>query len=75
MAKSVEISFADTGSGISPEHKNRIFDPYFTTKEKGTGLGLATIHRILQDHRGSMEVDSREGRGTTVTIYLPEKEG
>jgi len=74
LAKSVEISFTDTGSGISPEHKSKIFDPYFTTKEEGTGLGLATVHRIVRDHGGSVEVDSQEGKGTGITIFLPGNE-
>jgi len=73
--KTVEISFTDTGCGISPEHKSKIFNPYFTTKEEGSGLGLATVHRIIRDHGGNVEVDSQEGKGTNVTIYLPGDEG
>ena len=49
----------------------RIFDPFFTTKDKGLGLGLAICHRILEEHRGAIQLESAEGRGTLVTCFLP----
>jgi signal transduction histidine kinase len=69
----VEVVIRDTGTGIAPEHIERIFDPFFSTKGvgKGTGLGLAISRRIVEDHHGSIEVDSAVGRGTTFTIWLP----
>jgi PAS domain S-box-containing protein len=66
-----EISIADTGQGMTPEVAENIFQPYFTTKEKGTGLGLAICQSIIQEHGGSISVDSSLGRGTTFTIQLP----
>jgi two-component system NtrC family sensor kinase len=69
----VEIRIQDTGTGISPENLKKIFDPFFTTKEigKGTGLGLHVVHSIVEKHRGTVEVTSEVGRGTTFTISLP----
>jgi two-component system sensor kinase FixL len=66
-----EISIADTGEGIPPEVADNIFQPYYTTKEKGTGLGLAICQSIVQEHGGSISVDSALGQGTTFTIRLP----
>lgn len=67
----VRITFTDTGTGISPEDIGRIFDPYFTTKENGTGLGLSTSHSIISKHGGCIDVASRDGAGTAVSIFLP----
>ena len=69
----VRIEVTDNGRGISDEKLKRIFDPFFTTKgeEKGTGLGLSICHRIVEQHRGHMEVESTSGRGTTFRIFLP----
>jgi PAS domain S-box-containing protein len=67
----VEISISDQGTGISAEHLTRIFDPYFTTKEKGSGLGLASAYSIIKNHGGLMRVQSEIGKGTTFFIYLP----
>jgi len=67
----VRISVADTGEGIPPEHIGRIFDPYFTTKLQGHGLGLATVFSIIRRHQGHIEVESTLGRGSTFTIWLP----
>lgn len=67
----VTIAISDTGAGISPEIKERIFEPYFTTKEEGTGLGLAMSAKIIEDHRGQIEVSSKPGHGTTVILNLP----
>lgn len=65
------IRFADTGQGIAPENLEKIFNPFFTTRQEGTGLGLAITHRIVQSHGGRLEVESRLGEGTTLTLYLP----
>ncbi len=67
----VQISFADTGSGISPEDIEKIFQPYFTTKDLGIGLGLAITERIVKAHNGEILVKSIEGEGTTFTVRLP----
>jgi PAS domain S-box-containing protein len=67
----VLISIRDSGSGVPEESRERIFDPYFTTKEKGSGLGLATSHSIIRNHDGIIDVESRPGEGATFTIYLP----
>ncbi len=70
-AKTVEISFTDTGCGIPAGEVNDIFDPFFTTREEGVGLGLSITHRIIDNHQGSIKVESREGKGTTFTIVIP----
>jgi signal transduction histidine kinase/CheY-like chemotaxis protein len=67
----VEISIRDQGTGIPAEHLMRVFDPYFTTKEKGSGLGLATSYSIVKNHGGLVRVQSEVGKGTTFFIYLP----
>ena len=66
----MELSFRDTGIGISRENLYKVFEPLFTTKPKGTGLGLATCQNIIRAHKGVMEVDSEAGKGTTVTVKL-----
>ncbi|MBS1818777.1 MAG: PAS domain-containing protein [Acidobacteria bacterium] len=68
----VRITVADTGIGIKPEHLKRIFDLYFTTKEKGSGIGLSMVYRTVQMHDGEIEVQSTPGKGTTFTIVLPQ---
>ncbi len=65
------ITVQDTGRGMSPEVKRRIFEPFFTTKKKGTGLGLFHVQEIVKSSGGWIEVDSKEGEGTTFRIYLP----
>ena len=65
-------SFADTGVGIKPEHLQRIFDLYFTTKEKGSGIGLSMVYRTVQMHDGEIEVQSTPGAGTTFRVLLPQ---
>jgi len=73
----IEIIFKDTGTGIPKENLQKIFHPFFTTKEKGTGLGLAIVHNIIESHKGTIEVESKEGKGTAFAISLPiiKKEG
>ncbi|MGD0263780.1 MAG: ATP-binding protein [Candidatus Methylomirabilota bacterium] len=66
-----EVVITDTGQGIPPEHLSNIFDPFFSTKEKGTGLGLSVVYGIVEKHGGKIAVESRVGRGTTVTLRFP----
>jgi two-component system, NtrC family, sensor histidine kinase PilS len=67
----VYLLVTDRGSGIAEEHLPKIFEPFFTTKPGGTGLGLATVHRMIQQHGGCIEVRSAPGQGTTFTLLLP----
>lgn len=67
----VWISVSDTGHGIPQDKINRIFEPYFSTREKGTGLGLMLVNRIIQDHSGRIEIESPPGKGATFRIWLP----
>jgi len=67
----VRIHFHDTGSGIETDHLDKIFEPYFTTKKLGIGLGLALTKRVLDEHGGTISVSSRRGTGTTFTVSLP----
>lgn len=68
---SVEIKIIDSGCGISSKDISCIFDPFFTRREDGTGLGLSVVHRIVEEHKGSIEVESELKKGTTFTITLP----
>jgi two-component system sensor histidine kinase HydH len=65
------VSIVDSGAGMSPEMVSKIFDPFYTTKKKGTGLGLAVCRKIIEDHGGEISVQSEEGKGTEVTFILP----
>ena len=67
----VKITITDTGTGIAKEHLARIFDPYFTTKQTGSGLGLASSYSIIHKHNGHIQAQSTKGEGTTFTLYLP----
>jgi len=71
------VTVADTGVGMSAEVRDHAFEPFFTTKgaAEGTGLGLATVHGIITEAGGTVELDSEPGAGTTVTIFLPAAEG
>ncbi len=71
----IRIAITDHGLGIPEEHLPRIFDPYFTTKQRGSGLGLATAYSIVTRHDGYMTVDSELGKGSTFFVYLPAAEG
>jgi signal transduction histidine kinase len=66
----VTVSIGDTGCGISWENKAKIFEPYFTTKKMGTGLGLTLVFKIIKEHRGEISIDSKEGVGTTFSVML-----
>lgn len=70
----LRISIKDSGTGIPQENLSRIFDPYFTTKAAGSGLGLATAYSIIKKHGGHISVESEVGTGTTFTVYLPRSE-
>jgi two-component system, cell cycle sensor histidine kinase and response regulator CckA len=70
----VKITIEDQGIGIPKEYLPKIFDPYFTTKRKGSGLGLATAYSIIRNHNGYIEVESESGRGTKFYIYIPASE-
>lgn len=69
--EAVWVSVADTGGGIPQEQINRIFEPFYTTKKKGTGLGLMIVQRIIRAHSGRIELDSHVGQGTTFRLWLP----
>jgi CheY-like chemotaxis protein len=70
----VKITVEDQGVGIAQEHLSKIFDPYFTTREKSSGLGLASVHSIIKNHDGYIGVESEIGVGTKFYIYLPAME-
>jgi len=67
----VLVSFTDTGGGMSPENLSHVFEPYFTTKASGSGLGLLIVRRIVREHGGELSIESNEGKGLTLTIRLP----
>lgn len=72
--KFVDIEVADTGAGIPAENLEKIFEPYFSTKDTGTGLGLAIVHKIVDIHGGTITVDSKTGEGTKFTVRLPRSD-
>jgi len=67
----VKLIFQDQGTGIEKQHIKKVFDPYFTTKSKGSGLGLTVVYAVIDKHKGRIAVDSEPGTGTTFSIYLP----
>src|SRR3989442_7399998 len=67
----VIVRFTDTGGGISAANLSRVFEPYFTTKTSGTGLGLLIVRRIVREHGGELSIESSEGKGLTLAIRLP----
>jgi signal transduction histidine kinase len=75
--ETLRIEIADTGSGISEEEAKKIFEPFYTTKEQGLGLGMPYSKKIIDQHGGTFSLDSRPGEGTTISIALPagKKEG
>ena len=66
-----EVQFVDEGQGIPEVTRAQLFTPFFTTKDRGLGLGLALCHRILEEHKGTIQVESAPERGTTVSCFLP----
>jgi two-component system sensor histidine kinase PilS (NtrC family) len=70
-ARETTVSVTDDGAGIAPEHVARMFEPFFTTRAKGTGLGLATCHAIVAEHGGRIDVETEVGKGTKMTVTLP----
>jgi len=73
IANTLEISIQDTGPGIPEEKLKHLFDPFYTTKEKGTGLGLFIVHQIIQNNRGKIVINSDVSKGTTVRVIFPHK--
>jgi len=69
----LEIQVADTGRGITAEAKDKLFLPYYSTKGRGTGMGLAIVHRIVADHQGTIRVEDNLPHGTVVTLELPTR--
>jgi signal transduction histidine kinase len=67
----VLIRCSDTGGGISAENLSRVYEPYFTTKSTGSGLGLLIVRRIVREHGGELSIQSTDGKGLTLTIRLP----
>lgn len=67
----VRLSFEDTGKGISPEQMGKLFQPFSTTRATGTGLGLLIVRRIIREHGGEIDIESRAGKGTCVSLWLP----
>jgi signal transduction histidine kinase len=71
MGTQLRLTIQDNGIGIPPEHMARLFEPFFTTKPNGTGLGLLITRRIIQEHRGTITVESQPDKGTSFQITLP----
>jgi signal transduction histidine kinase len=69
----VDLEISDTGKGLTPEECERLFTPYYTTKQHGTGLGLAIVQSVVSDHGGSISVESETSVGTSFHIHLPGK--
>jgi len=74
QGKGIKIDFQDTGEGISAENAKKIFNPFFTTKDHGSGLGLSIVKGIIESHQGHIAIDSNFGQGAKVSIVLPEVE-
>jgi signal transduction histidine kinase len=72
----ISLTVRDTGTGISEEHLSKIFEPYFTTKPTGSGLGLTLVFKIIREHQGEITVKSKVGEGTSfiITLPIPQKE-
>ena len=71
LRSKIRLDVGDTGCGLSEEQKKHVFDPFFTTKDDGVGLGLSVSHGIIQEHDGTIDVESAEGRGTVFHVELP----
>ena len=70
----LEVWVTDSGHGIAPDDLTHVFEPFFSTKPGGTGLGLSLVHRIVQEHGGEVDVRSTPGLGTTFTVTLPARD-
>ncbi|HZW82001.1 MAG TPA: ATP-binding protein, partial [Candidatus Deferrimicrobium sp.] len=70
-AEQVLVAIRDSGCGIPGEHTEKLFDPFFTTRENGTGLGLAIVHQLVDLHGGRVKVSSKIGEGTEFVVYMP----
>jgi len=71
----VKLIIKDSGIGITEKDFNQIFDPFFSTKEQGSGLGLSIVYKLIEAHQGEIKVESKEGKGTKLVIFLPQKRG
>jgi signal transduction histidine kinase len=71
QAQRLKLTVQDSGAGIAPEDLPRVFDPFFSTKPQGTGMGLTAVYHIIANHLGEIEIDSTPGQGTAVHIWLP----
>jgi len=69
----VEIRVTDTGRGMPPAMQDRIFEPFFTTKDNGTGLGLSVVYGVVQNHKGFIDLETEEGKGTTFSLFFPTR--
>ena len=74
-AEGARITVRDEGAGISPANRERLFEPFFTTRPEGTGLGLSVSYGIVRSHGGRIDVESEPGRGATFTVTLPAAGG
>jgi signal transduction histidine kinase len=74
LADRLEIDVIDRGSGIAPKDRESIFNPFFTTKSSGVGLGLAIVSKIVDEHGGQITVESEPGAGSVFRVFLPMKE-
>ena len=72
--KYLEILISDTGCGIEEKNQDKVFEPFYTTKEKGTGLGMAIVNRIVESHMGKVRIKSKPGKGTDCIVLLPQEE-
>jgi len=71
LNKKISLSIEDNGNGIPEDKLEKIFEPNFTTKSSGTGLGLAMVKRMIEDYKGEISIRSKEGKGTTLMVILP----
>ncbi len=71
----IKLIIEDSGIGITEKDINQIFDPFFSTKERGSGLGLSIVYKLVEGHQGEIKVESKEGKGTKFVIFLPQKGG
>jgi two-component system, NtrC family, sensor histidine kinase HydH len=69
--KGTWLRIRDNGRGMTPEERDHALEPFFTTRDKGTGLGLAIVHTIMQEHGGSIQIETRPAAGTTVSLFFP----